>query len=434
MKEIFYVLIPGLLFSCGDKNSPTQTGGGSTPETGPSNVITYTSSKELTIGSEIHPNAFNVPIVEHVYKDNKGTITFADAVTIVGKDAFRDCNTVSFITLPSTITEIGESAFQGCNLLNFITIPNRVICLGNNAFYNCFSLTSINIPNNVISIGSYAFSYCTSLNSVSISNSVISIGSYAFTGCSSLPVENSLRYADTYLVGHIDGTLSTYTIKEGTKWIGNDAFCNCYSLKSITIPNSVIGIGDETFYNCSSLITITIPNGVTSIGNSAFSGSTSITSITIPNSVTRIGEGAFSSSSLTTINVDVSNTHYASVDGVLFNYAKDTLIRYPKGNIHTEYKIPNSVICIGDNAFYNCTLLTLITIPSSVTSIGNNAFSGNTSIISITSYATIPPTCSSSSFYSISKSIPLYVPSESVAAYEVADGWKDFTNIQSVPK
>jgi hypothetical protein len=33
-------------------------------------------------------------------------------------------------------------------------------------------------------------------------------------------VENNLRYADTYLVEAVDRTLSTYSIKEGTKWIG----------------------------------------------------------------------------------------------------------------------------------------------------------------------------------------------------------------------
>jgi hypothetical protein len=39
-----------------------------------------------------------------------------------------------------------------------------------------------------------------------------------------LPVENNLRYADTYLVGTVDKTLSSYTIKNGTKWIGDYAF------------------------------------------------------------------------------------------------------------------------------------------------------------------------------------------------------------------
>src|SRR5574344_177528 len=61
---------------------------------------------------------------------------------------------------------------------------------------------------------------------------------------------------------------------EGKKYkvigIGNNAFYDCRSLTSITIPNSVILIGDYVFWGCSGLTSITIPSTVTSIGNNAF--------------------------------------------------------------------------------------------------------------------------------------------------------------------
>ena len=52
-------------------------------------------------------------------------------------------------------------------------------------------------------------------------------------------------------------------------------------------------IGNDAFYECSSLTSVTIPNSVTSIGEWAFCGCASLTSVTIPNSVTSIGEYAF---------------------------------------------------------------------------------------------------------------------------------------------
>jgi hypothetical protein len=69
-------------------------------------------------------------------------------------------------------------------------------------------------------------------------------------------VIDNIRYADTYLVEAVDKTLSTYTIKEGTKWIGNSAFEDCTGLTSVTIPNSVTSIGNYAFDGCSGLTDI----------------------------------------------------------------------------------------------------------------------------------------------------------------------------------
>ena len=48
--------------------------------------------------------------------------------------------------------------------------------------------------------------------------------------------------------------------------IGNDAFRDCGSLTSVTIPGSVTSIGVAAFRDCTSLTSMTIPDSVTSIG------------------------------------------------------------------------------------------------------------------------------------------------------------------------
>ena len=216
----------------------------------------------------------------------------------------------------------------------------------------------------VTSIGDSAFEGCTSLTSITIPNSVTSIGDDAFRGCSSL---------------------TSITIPESVTIIGDSAFRECSSLTSITIPDGVTWIDSSAFSGCLSLTSITIPNSVTSIDYDAFRDCTSLASITIPNSVTYISFDAFlGCSSLTEIKVASENSNYVSVNGVLYNKDKTTIICYPAGKKGNNYKIPDGVTWIGSSAFSGCLSLTSITIPNSVTSIDDDAFRDCTSLKSIT--------------------------------------------------
>ena len=188
----------------------------------------------------------------------------------------------------------------------------------------------------------------------------------------------SIRYNAFYNCS----SLTSVTIPNSVTSIGSSAFYGCSSLTSITIPNSVTSIEDNVFYNCSSLTSVTIPNSVTSIGNYAFYGCSSLTSITIPNSVTSIGYNAFyGCSALTSMVVESGNTTYDSRENcnAIIESSTNTLIVGCQNTV-----IPNSVTSIGIYAFDNCESLTSITIPNSVTSIGSCAFYGCSSLTSIT--------------------------------------------------
>ena len=154
--------------------------------------------------------------------------------------------------------------------------------------------------------------------------------------------------------------------------IADNAFANCRSMSSVTIPNSVTSIGSSAFSGCTGLTSVTIPNSVTSIGYSAFSGCSSLTSVTIPNSVKTIDGSAFSScTGLTSIAIPNGLT---SIGGGVFSGCTGL----------TSIAIPNNVTSIGDYAFDGCTGLTTVTIPNSVTYIGWDAFRGCTGLTSIT--------------------------------------------------
>ena len=136
---------------------------------------------------------------------------------------------------------------------------------------------------------------------------------------------------------------------------------------------------------------VAIPPGingrtVTGIGEEpygwAFWRCTSLTSVSIGTNITNINEVAFlECPNLTAFTVDPNNPAYSSANGVLFDKAQTTLLKYPNA-LGASYAVPDNVTGIGVYAFLDCNL-TNVTIGASVTSIGAAAFE-STSLTGVT--------------------------------------------------
>ena len=409
-------------------------------------------------------------------------ITLPDGLTTIGNTAFSNCTSLTGITIPNTVTSIGISAFEDCQALTAVTIPDGVTNIGRSAFRGCENaFTSVSIPDGVTEIGSYTFAYCYSLKRVTIGKGVTRLGVYAFgfnreydevTVNAVVPpalYENSFSkvFGSSKVVYVPAESLEAYRAADGWKNFTNliaigsgftadnlkyevtDKAAKTVTLTgyetaptgALTIPAtvtnegttySVTTIGNSAFSNCTSLTGITLPDGLTTIGNDAFSNCTSLTGITIPNTVTSIGNDAFNACwALTQFNVDEANEAYCSDGGVLFNKDKTTLVQYPAGKAETAYIIPEGVATIIEGAFESCNRLMTVSIPSSMTTIEQRAFLYCSSLTEMTVLATTPPTVETNAFNGVSRDIPVYVPAESLAAYQEANVWNEF-NLQAI--
>ena len=370
------------------------------------NIILYTSSD----GNCVTPyatNAFGAAIVNNVYKDGRGIITFDAPITSIGREAFYNCSSLTSITIPDSVTEIGSSAFYYCDSLTSVTIPDSVTEIGSSAFSRCNNLKSFygkfaSDDNRCLIVNGELNSFApANLTTYSIPDSVTSIGESAFENCNSL---------------------TSITIPDSVTEIGEEAFEDCFSLTSVTIPDSVTEIGSYAFSGCRNLTSITIPDSVTEIGSSAFYGCSSLTSVTIPDSVTSIGELAFSvCSSLTSITIPDSVT---SIGESAFRFCSRL----------TSVTIGDSVTEIGEEAFDDCFSLTSVTIGDSVTEIGDYAFLNCSRLTSVYCKPTTPPTGGEDMFkyYNNWEELPIdckiYVPRNSVSAYKSAQYWSEYAS------
>ncbi|MCM1306522.1 MAG: leucine-rich repeat domain-containing protein [Bacteroides sp.] len=299
-------------------------------------------------------------------------VNIGDNVTLIPSSAFRNCTSITHITIPNSVTRIGGYAFYGCSNLSNIIIPDSVTYVGRSAlsstaWYNnqsdglvyagkvAYSYkgtmpknTSITLKDDTKGITDYAFKGCSELTNVTIPNSVTNIGEYSFSECSKL---------------------TNVTIPDSIINIGEHSFSECSKLTNITIPVNVTAIGNSAFNNCTDLITVnwnaTSCTTAGSKNNYIFSYCTKLSTVNIGSNVTSIPDYAFSGyNAIANINVDSNNTNFLSQDGVLYDKAKTTIICVPT-KITGTITIPATVTNISGDLFASCASLKSIIVDES---------------------------------------------------------------------
>lgn len=298
------------------------------------------------------------------------------------------------------------------------------------------SITTVTIKNGVRSIGEHAFADCIALASVEISESVTEIGYNAFwnSGCynEASNWENKAFYIGNCLIETYKSLSGDYVVKNGTRLIADRAF---YKVKensfSVTVPGTITHIGDEAFCN-SLLTTVTIHEGVKYIGDSVFAHTPNLESVQLPDSIERVGIDTFYDSYFADQEENYENDALY-VNKCFFGTKAHAALELPEvyeikpgtkviaGHAINapgvkKFILPDTIISIGDAAFgrdltghgacteleeidlshlknlkylgayafSGCTTLEKATMPENIENIGESAFSGCESLKELT--------------------------------------------------
>ncbi|MDE5683420.1 MAG: leucine-rich repeat domain-containing protein [Muribaculaceae bacterium] len=362
-----------------------------------------------------------------------GNITYK--VTAIGKRAFQNNEDVISVKLPNTILEIGDYAFNASDIQS-IDLGQSVEIIEEGAFSVMRNLKTISeIPASCVKMDGGIFTMNDALTAINVSpdNKVYkSVDGVVYTK------------SGTRLVAYPTGKGNEYTIAEGTDTIGANVFNTNQSLKRINFPSSLKVVDIAAFTYCTAMETNDLPEGLEKVYANAFSNCRKMAS-KVPSTITFLGNMAFNNCYKIT---------EATINDRITNFGSQTFASANSMTKLTFMPNPVSITAIPDFAFQSCGSLSELIIPEGYTEIGSYAFSGSKNIkkidlpSSMTSIntaafnyvnpdtiiirAAVPPTYLNQTYHLFGtdcfETVKVFVPEESISAYEEAWIWKFFKN------
>ena len=334
---------------------------------------------------------------------NLASVTFAvgSQLQTIGENAFRNCASLTGITIPAGVTSIGDvynggynsniGIFYGCTSLTSVTFAagSQLQTIGDRTFYSCTGLTSITIPASVTSIGYQAFYNCTGLTNITLPAGLTSIGASAFRNWMNNQTINIAEYCREEAA---NGAWSTNWRDYCYAYIQYRPHDLHVIINSATDTNNgsevtTCNIGGETANTKILYATGTAGLAYELITSGTNANTYRVTKGTVTTGAVHIPAYRLNANGVYLPVTEIGGASDNTMNGAFYNtgitavtFAAESQLkiisRYAFRNCSlTSIAIPESVTEIGVSAFERCNSIHDITIPASVTAVGYGAFS-----------------------------------------------------------
>lgn len=280
------------------------------------------------------------------------TLNGLENVTAYG-DYALSATALTSLDLPATVTTMGTGVAARCASLTTATVAAPA--LGEAAFKDCVSLSSVSLAPSVETIGADAFAGDVALTSVEMpaGTALTAIGEKAFMGSAieTINLQDCDNLATVGMWALANTPVCDVVLPESVREVGTGAFFYDTQLRQVSLPEGISTIGNYLLAG-DNAVTVDednfLPEGITTVGDYALYNWDQLTSVMVPSSVNYIGTKAMAGmTGLTVVNAkpttvpELGDSVWAGVDqpSIPLKVAKNVSNDYAAAEQWKEFRI-----------------------------------------------------------------------------------------------
>ena len=308
-------------------------------------------------------------------------VIFPSTLQSIGQQAFAQCQSLSALTIPHSVTQIASAAFQGNAALTQVFFQSaQPPQLAEDIFAECPQLSTILVPQGTKTLYQEALPQYKDF----VREQVVHTGDgwTLIDGLLTLETPDSLIDLNAAVSSDTGWPLAeqvtALTLSDQVTAIQGPLPSHLPKLQAyiVSADHPTLSSLDGVLLNKAQSILLhypmnkrgesyRVPTGINGIYAGAFDGSP-LKRLSLPQSVEEIALPLGANTPLIQIAVDMDNTTYYSIDGVLFCEDKQTLLQYPSQKPETQYIVPGGVETVASNAFSSVNALATLDMGDTV--------------------------------------------------------------------